>query len=273
MKKLTNEEMTGMERGVTLFNFDGGYKMQSFYSKENTEWVDLENIPNTNLLCEKNTIEQIKKKLRKKEHRISFLGSGNYHYASTLFLTDIRRPFTLVLFDHHPDSLPSPNDSLISCGSWVLESLKKLPLLKQVIMIGISSKTLEHIPYLYRKKIKVITEEELPKMNSTYMNTLVSQIPTELVYISIDKDVLHEREALTAWDHGSMSLEQVLAFTKQLIRNKEIYGLDVCGEFPVNPANEYLKVVKAAVKKNNQANHFILTHAMDWMRRKYKTIA
>ena len=70
--------------------------------------------------------------------------------------------------------------------------------------------------------------------------TLVSRRPVPAgmqmishpVYISIDKDVLSRRYAVTNWDQGDMSLavmEQVLA---DVIEAHEVIGVDICGDLP-----------------------------------------
>src|SRR5699024_3640988 len=101
-------------------------------------WIELESVPNTNLLCEKDTLRFMADKLiKRRPNHIHYLGSGNYHYISYILQARINKPYTLILFDHHTDALPSPSDTLISCGSWVLESLKHLPMLKKVFMVGV----------------------------------------------------------------------------------------------------------------------------------------
>ncbi len=38
---------------------------------------------------------------------IHFIDSGNHHYMSKLWTDKITSPFSLVVFDHHPDMQPS----------------------------------------------------------------------------------------------------------------------------------------------------------------------
>ncbi|RDW19013.1 hypothetical protein CWR48_08160 [Oceanobacillus arenosus] len=255
-----------MESNITVLNFDQTYYKQDFSQKDTYEWLDLESIPNANLFCEKHSLVQIENKLKKrKPSNITMLGSGNYHYVSYLLLSEIKRPITLVLFDHHTDTLPSPSQELISCGSWVLESLQNIPMLQKVILIGIDESGKRYIPSSIDDKVSIYTTSLLQQHSPKIIDSLINEIPTELVYISIDKDVLDVKDAITAWDQGRMRLRQLMGIVKRIISNKEIYGMDICGEYPVNPSNEYSRQTRVAIKKNSDANQFILQQMKRWL--------
>ena len=195
---------------------------------------------------------------------LHFLGSGNYHYISYLLQAKIKKPYTLVLFDHHSDTLKAPSDQLISCGSWVLESLINLPMLKKVFFIGVSEETHLHIPETIHDKVVIYTENSLQSNLQTITKSIIKNIPTQSIYISIDKDVLHTSDAVTSWDHGTLQLKQMILMMKSLFHNKEIIGVDVCGEYPINPINEYRIETKDAIEKNNRANSVILESIKQW---------
>ena len=123
---------------VNVLDFDHVYQTQSMFSNLDCEWIDCSDVMGANRYCELQTLIEIKKRLSKRKNRgIAFIGNGNYHYVTYLFLSEIQSPFTLVLFDHHTDMMASPSTSLISCGSWVLHAIKRLPMLKKVVMIGV----------------------------------------------------------------------------------------------------------------------------------------
>lgn len=50
------------------------------------------------------------------------------------------------------------------------------------------------------------------------------------VYLSVDKDVLHQEESPGDWDNGAMSMVQVGAMLDHLVRSYRITGADVTGE-------------------------------------------
>lgn len=261
-----------MYTNVTLLNFDGAYRRQSFYLNKKYKWIDFESIPNISRFCEKENLKYLTEKITEKElSGIYYLGSGNYHYMSYILQTQIDKPYTLVLFDHHTDTIPSPSDELISCGSWVLESIKHLPMLKKVFIIGVSEEGIQHIPASIHDRVELYTKNSLQSNPTTITKSILKNIPTDSVYISMDKDVLDKKEAVTGWDHGTIQLQQMLKIVKALIQSKKVISLDVCGEYPVDSTNDYLKETKEAVSKNNRANKLILDTTSKWISKKGNT--
>jgi arginase family enzyme len=60
---------------------------------------------------------------------------------------------------------------------------------------------------------------------------IIPLIATEAIWLSIDKDVLPESQALTNWDQGQMPLASVLQVISAIGARKRIVGADICGEF------------------------------------------
>ena len=52
-------------------------------------------------------------------------------------------------------------------------------------------------------------------------------------YLSIDKDVLNEQNAVTNWDQGQATVAELQQFVSLLLEKEKVMGIDVCGEFPV----------------------------------------
>ncbi|MEN1968059.1 arginase family protein [Lentibacillus sp. N15] len=246
-----------MERHITVLDFDQTYSRQSFLHKS-CRWIDLQEMSGTNLFCERDTLFHISQQLKQHTNPITLLGSGNYHYVSFLLLSQLQAPFTLILFDHHTDMLPSPNESLMSCGSWVYDSLQHLPFLKKIILIGVSNDWQQHVPSSVVEKVIAFSEKTLHQDSAALGTSIIQQIQTENVYISIDKDVLDPSEAITAWDHGTLRLNQLREIVHETMQQREVLGIDICGEYPVTPTNEYSKQTREAIRRNNAANHFIL---------------
>jgi len=249
-----------MKQPITLLNFSQEeHYLPDFVENEESQWLNLGSIEHTNLFCEKNALMEIKETLaERRQSAITFLGSGNYHYVSYLLLSEIKHPFTLVLFDHHTDALPSPSESLISCGSWVLESLQNLSMLEKVIIIGVSEDGREYLPLSISDQVRIYPETTFHMDKQSMMSSILSSIPTERVYISVDKDVLHTNEALTVWDQGSLKLHQLIEMIQMIVVKKRVYGIDICGEYPVNPSNAFEYQTREAIAKNEFANKCIL---------------
>lgn len=87
---------------------------------------------------------------------------------------------------------------------------------------------------------------------------IIDTIPTNSIYISIDKDVLARDQAVTAWDQGTMKLNELLELMKAIGSRKNIAGIDICGEYPISPTNAYNREARIAINKNNEANERIL---------------
>ena len=230
-----------MEGLVSILNFDQVYQTQKFFHNIDYEWIELSDIKNTNRYCETQSLEIINKRLnRRKNKGIAFIGSGNYHYVTYLFMLEIQKPFTLILFDHHSDMIKPVCKSLISCGSWVLEALEDIPMLKKVIIVGVGWDYTEFIYSYINEDICVFSNNYILEEESIEED-IVSQTPTNQVYLSIDKDVLDESEALVNWDQGSMKLEQLIEIIQYIYNHKRICGIDICGEYPITPSESFLQ--------------------------------
>jgi arginase family enzyme len=246
--------------GITFLNFDRAYVVQERLRKIPHEWIDCLDIPGTNRYCRKDSLRRIGTRLKRRSRRgVTFLGSGNYHYVSLLLLSEIREPFTLVLFDHHTDMMPSPDPSLIACGSWLSEALERLPLLRKAIVVGAQANVPLHRPSGSSSRVAVISENEIRESTmDRVVGKILTFMETDTVYISIDKDVLDPSDALTQWDQGSMRLPDLLAAVRQILVHAAVCGLDVCGELPASPLEMFQPSIRNAVWKNETANRRIL---------------
>ncbi len=242
---------------IQILDFNGYYKKQTFYKDIPEEWIDFNSLEGVNGYCDENAKKEILKKTAPymqeclKQHRIpiSWLGSGNYHYNAGLLLEHLNRPFSLVVFDHHPDMQPSFFSEMLSCGCWILHALK-LPWIREAVLLGVKEELLQSLsdtlqinpvetdnPWLYLyvyngKKVYGIREEffKPPYFSQEQLVTWLKRWLSEPVYISIDKDVLLETECPTTWDGGSMSLQQMLGICTHLKESYRIVGVDICGE-------------------------------------------
>ena len=50
------------------------------------------------------------------------------------------------------------------------------------------------------------------------------------VYISVDKDVLNPQSAVTNWDQGSLTLNELEHLLSIILKHEKIIGIDICGE-------------------------------------------
>jgi arginase family enzyme len=244
-----------LNKGVTFLNFDETYFLQKKLQSYPHESIDFLNLQHVNLYCEKDSLEEIERCLsERKQKGITFIGNGNYHYVTYLLLKEIPTPFTLVLFDNHPDIDMSEDttEKIISCGSWVSFALEHIPMMKQVIIIGPSSAKVDS------SRFSKVTIFPFDRQQNYSSKLILSTIQTDTVYISIDKDVLNQTDAVTNWDQGNMSILTLTQYLQDILKHKDIYGLDICGEAPSSPIHLFLSTYKDSIQKNETANTKIL---------------
>lgn len=249
-----------LRKGICILHFDEQYSTQRDLLQAPHEDLDFRNINHVNLYCEETSLRQIAKGLEKRSQKgITFIGSGNYHYVSFLLLKELIKPFTLVLFDNHPDlgTKQHQDEALLSCGSWVSYALKELPLLQQVVIIG-PTNTMKHNPTDPRVVIFRFDDRHQYSIKS-----ILSTIHTQNVYISIDKDVLNPTEVTTNWDQGRMSLKTLTHYLQPIFKQKQVEGIDICGEAQISPVNAVLPDYQKMTLKNEQANLIILQTCLD----------
>ena len=214
-----------MRMDVTVFDFSGIYNYESFYHRDRSSlFCDMTDTKGTNCLCDDAARAYIEEYIS--DHNISpegmhFIDSGNYHYMSAILSGFVKEPFSLVGLDHHPDMQPSMFGDILSCGSWVLDVIKRNPFLREVHVIGADHKLIESLDTKDREKVRFYDSKDA--------FTVLSQIDHP-VYLSIDKDVLSENELITNWDQGQMSTGDLFEFVKRLKDQHKLLGTDICGE-------------------------------------------
>lgn len=169
---------------------------RQFRGKDNEfEELNLFGLEGANCYCDDEACETIRDSLAGiSPEGIHWIDTGDYHYLSHFFLEKINEPFTLVLFDKHPDNQEDAfGAGLLSCGGWVKKASDTLSLMKEVLW------------------------------NRTEAD------PSLPVFLSIDIDVLSEDYARTDWDQGEMSLEKLLSEIMELKSHFRIIGADICG--------------------------------------------
>lgn len=182
----------------TIIKMTDAYEHQSFYNSiENISIIDCRDIEGTRCYLDDYAREQLLERMEAASlNGIHFIDSGNYHYLSLLWLMQIEKPFNLILFDHHPDDQPPSFGQITSCGGWVLEAKETLSNLMNVYTFGVG---------------------EMPDINS-----IDKDIP---LYISIDKDVLSEDYAVTDWDQGDMTIDEMIDLLKDITKDHHIIVL------------------------------------------------
>lgn len=163
--------------------------------------TDFSAFEGTNCYCSAESADRIRRAIASLPLRAFHeIGTGDYHYQTLFWLERIREPFTLVLFDHHPDDQDGAfGAELLSCGGWVAAA-RRLPCLREDCWIR--------------------DAEDFPALD---------RLPALPVYLSVDLDVLSEEYARTDWDQGRMTLDQLSGALRRLPAGHRLLGVDLCG--------------------------------------------
>ena len=200
-------------------------------------------------------LESLRSQIASQLHRknndtvVTFMGSGDFHHVSALLIAMLaeqnNEPLTIIHFDNHPDWVHFSGG--MHCGSWVNRALD-VPQVQKVITIGVCSQDLKWpgfkganlnawrdgkivlLPWhsvsaqFSKENIEHMGEEEL-------LQSLDGLITTRNVYITIDKDVLSHKDAITNWDQGQMGLSQLLGIVHHILSNHHAIGVDITGDY------------------------------------------
>ena len=164
-------------------------------------FADFSSLEGTNCYCSAESAEQIRRTVAGLPlQAFHDIGTGDYHYQTLFWLERIAEPFSLVLFDHHPDDQDGAfGEDLLSCGGWVARA-RKLPFLEKDVWIRDAA--------------------DFPAL---------AALPALPVYLSLDLDVLSEQYARTDWDQGAMTFHEMETALRALVSSRRILGVDLCG--------------------------------------------
>lgn len=259
-----------LNEGIRILNLDGSLlKQRRLLSKYSPEIIDLKDLgPKARLWMNRRTAKEIENILgNSSRNSVTFMGSGDFHHISSILIRQFHEPICVIMFDLHPDWDTLPPRT--GCGSWVNRALEKENI-RKFILIGVSSDDIsgrgllsanldslkddrvEIYPYAHKPSgvfFKRISENisfrfrEYPFFSKIYWSELenkdlkdflmpvLKRIATGKVYISIDKDCLKKDYALTNWEEGLMSLDELILMLRSIRENLDIIGADITGDY------------------------------------------
>lgn len=195
-----------------------------------------------------------------------FMGSGDFHHVSALHIAQAadaaEGPITVLHFDNHPDWVRY--DGGMHCGSWVNRAAAH-PNVAKIITLGVCSKDL-HRPEWRGAQMQLLTQGKLELFpyshapsrvrhdygqgasyvqkdghlhwrtiaqagEDAFLEHVLTRINTPQVYLTIDKDVLVQEDAITNWDQGQMRLPFLLRLIAAIGQRHRIVGADVTGDY------------------------------------------
>ena len=228
------------------------------------KWLDSTQISGTDCYCDDDAVATIREQIAnagiENAEGIHFFDNGNYHYMSKIWTDMVQEPFSLVVFDHHPDMQPPRFGDILSCGGWVKKALDENKFIDNVIIIGVADHLVDEIREEIastetrndtQNKVTFIRESEIANIHASTLFTAHSSQP---LYISIDKDVLSTDYAATNWDQGSLRLEHMKAIITEIAKDRRIIGVDICGERARDFAGDEHHSVQEADALNDRTN-------------------
>ena len=280
---------------TTILDFTGVYSFQPFMqglkgdsrlvsATSNAEilYIDCADISGTDCYCDDEAVETIRMRIADagitNAHGIHFFDNGNYHYMSKIWTDMVQEPFSLVVFDHHPDMQAPRFGNILSCGGWVKKTLEENKFIDNVVIIGVADHLVDEIRAELSQagdasilnKVTFIRESEVRETGtpSSFSQTPTSfsrmreslRSPTESgmtegrIYISIDKDALSPAYAATNWDQGSLDIAALKEIIACLATSHKIIGVDICGERARDFAGDEYHTVQDADTLNDRIN-------------------
>jgi arginase family enzyme len=166
----------------------------------------------------------------------------------------IKKPFSLVVLDHHPDMQPPMFGDILSCGGWVQKVIENDPNVRDIHIIGADRKLIGQLDKEAASRVSFYDTRDVFDKNGA-VKLPATEHP---VFLSVDKDVVLRSELITNWDQGEMSTEELLSFVSEICRRRDIIGVDICGECGTEEESGFLDAVKGNDELNKRLIETIL---------------
>ncbi|HEV8185981.1 MAG TPA: hypothetical protein VGP40_08505 [Chthoniobacterales bacterium] len=175
-------------------------------------------------------------------------GSGDFHHLSALWIRRASEPLVVVSFDNHPDWDVRP--PRWCCGSWVNRALE-LPHVQKVSVWGcgnfecwwpgqaFGNRRAERAGKL---ELHAWADGQSPRRQrrrgvifaATWREEFarfVAELRGANVYITVDLDCLRSGDAVTNWENGKFSIDDVAWALGTLRGGARVIGGDICGAY------------------------------------------
>jgi arginase family enzyme len=194
-------------------------------------------------------IEEFYREAQKELAPFVLYGSGDFHHLTALWVRRVAEPFVLLSFDNHPDwDIRPPR---WCCGSWVNRALE-LPQVEKVSVWGCGNfecwwpgrlfgnrraeregrleiyRWAEGRPQANQDRLGAILRANWRERFAEFVQTLGESN----LYLTIDLDCLRAEDAITNWENGRFTLDDLgWALTRLRESQAKIVGGDICGAF------------------------------------------
>jgi hypothetical protein len=193
-------------------------------------------------------IEQFYERIQNQLAPFIVYGSGDFHHLSALWIRRVKRPLMVISFDNHPDWDIRPPKWC--CGGWVNRALE-LPHVEQVSVWGCGNfecwwpyqifgnrraerqGRLEVHPWADDRPASA-RERRGAIMRIDWQQrflAFVKNLGATPVYVTIDLDCLRSEDAVTNWESGRFTLDDLTWALSELRNATRIIAGDICGAF------------------------------------------
>ena len=177
-------------------------------------------------------------------------GSGDFHHLTALWIRNHCQPLVVVSFDNHPDWDIRPPKW--ACGAWINRALE-LSHVAKVSVWGCGNFECWWPGQLFGNRaaerhgrLEVHPwADDRPRSQQNRRGAIIRgnwqdrfhdfarQLAGQSVYVTIDIDCLVVAEAVTNWENGRFTTEDVRWGIETLRQHCNIAGGDLCGAFSV----------------------------------------
>lgn len=89
---------------IILLNFTGVYDYEIFASSPCITHVDCHDISGVDCYCDEEARAKLRRRLAPYPAKaLHFIDSGDFHYLTEYWVSRLCEPFSLIVFDHHPE--------------------------------------------------------------------------------------------------------------------------------------------------------------------------
>lgn len=193
-------------------------------------------------------IEEFYREVQKELAPFVLYGSGDFHHLTALWVRSMAEPVVLISFDNHPDWDVRP--PRWGCGGWVNRALE-LPHVKKISVWGCGNFECWWPGRLFgnrraeregRLEINRWAEGRPPSAQTRRgailrgnwrerFASFAQALAGANVYVTIDLDCLRAEEAVTNWENGRFTVDDIAWGLTQLRASARIVGGDICGAF------------------------------------------
>jgi hypothetical protein len=190
---------------------------------------------------------------------ITFYGSGDFHHVSLALVRRLATPINLLVLDNHPDWMRGV--PFLHCGTWLYHAAR-LPGVQRIFHVGGEVDFDNYYQWMAPWRLlhsgKIVVFPAVRRFQrgawSTVWNEPVrsgpetpvcrarieqlldrfrAELASRPLYISVDKDVMGQKEAVVNWDSGRLTLAEVGDVLDVFITAAQgnLAGLDCAGDW------------------------------------------